>query len=345
MTTLRLLADDLTGALDSAARFVPLVGPVPTFWTVPPVLPAVAAIDGGTRERAPEMLQAMTDRLASTLDGADIAFKKIDSLLRGWVVAELNALMPRFDHCIVAPAFPFQGRITRGGRQLVRSDEGWRDVGVDLVAGLATWGDRLTICDAESDDDLDAIVARGRALGGRVLWCGTGGLAGALTGRQAVPCPNLPRPVLALIGSDHTVSAGQIAAAAGLGMHHVLRDATATTITRSLHNGGAVATVAVPPGTPRDRALSTITAAFVDLLRTVERPGTLIISGGETLRAVCVGLAGDRLDVDGEIEPGVPTSILRGGAFDGQRIVSKSGAFGGADFLTRTLGGAYASDR
>ena len=32
MARLRLLADDLTGALDSAARFVPLTGPVAVTW-------------------------------------------------------------------------------------------------------------------------------------------------------------------------------------------------------------------------------------------------------------------------------------------------------------------------
>jgi uncharacterized protein YgbK (DUF1537 family) len=39
--------------------------------------------------------------------------------------------------------------------------------------------------------------------------------------------------------------------------------------------------------------------------------------------------------VDGEVVPGVPTSILRGGDWDGQRVVSKSGAFGDAGFLAR----------
>ncbi len=348
MTTLRLLADDLTGALDSAAGFVPLVGTVPTFWRAPLAMPATAAIDGETREIAARELAAAMRALAPLLDGADIAFKKIDSLLRGWVVAELNELADRFDRCILAPAFPFQGRITRDGRQLVRSDAGWRDVGVDLAGGLARWGDRLTLCDAETDDDLDAIVARGRALHGRVLWCGTGGLAGALTGHLGVPRPHLPRPILALIGSDHAVSAAQIAAAARL--HHVLPATKRAAVARSpsgdrasvalsLRNGGAaVATAAVPSGVSRELALGVITAAFRDLLRTIERPGTLIVSGGETLRAMCGALAADRLDLDGEIEPGVPTSILRGGPFDGLRVVSKSGAFGGPDFLARMLG-------
>ena len=47
MTGLRVLADDLTGALDSAARFVPAAGPVPIFWKPPLALPATAAIDAG----------------------------------------------------------------------------------------------------------------------------------------------------------------------------------------------------------------------------------------------------------------------------------------------------------
>ena len=333
MTTLRLLADDLTGALDSAARFVPLVGVVPTYWSAPLVLPATAAIDGGTRDATAEVASAAMAALAPRLDGADIAFKKIDSLLRGWVVEELGALAERFDHCILAPAFPFQGRITRGGRQLVRSDAGWRDVGVDLADAIVAWGDRLTICDAESDADLDAVVASGRALPGHVLWCGTGGLAGALAGRRSGPCPTLPRPILAMIGTDHAVSMGQLKVVAGRHLH----GAHASLVAQALAEGDAAVTVAVPMGTPRAAALDRIVAAFTDILWSIERPGTLVISGGETLRALCIALAAERLDVDGEIEPGVPTSILRGGAFGGQRIVSKSGAFGGPEFLAALL--------
>jgi len=132
------------------------------------------------------------------------------------------------------------------------------------------------------------------------------------------------------------VSAGQLAAVARL--HHVLPEAGPAAITRALTEGAAAVTVAVPPGASRELALGRITASFINLLRTIERPGTLVVAGGETLRALCTGLAAERLEVDGEIEPGVPTSVLRGGAFDGQRIVSKSGAFGGADCLARLLG-------
>ena len=337
--TLRLVADDLTGALDSAARFVPLVGPVPVLWRGEK-LPPTAAVDAGTRDLGAAAVCAAMQRLAPLLHGADIAFKKIDSLLRGHVAAELAVCMAGFDHCVLAPAFPFQGRVTRGGRQFVRDGDRWRDCGVDLPAALRACGLTVPLRDAETDADLDAIVATGRALPGRVLWCGTGGLAGALAGRRVVPCPALPRPILALIGSDHGVSAGQLAAT-GHRLHRVAASGPheIAAIRRSLRSGAAAVCVALPDGMPRAEAAGRIGDCFAAVLAAVDRPGTLIVSGGETLRRLCDALGVARLDVDGEVAPGVPASILRGGAWDGQRVVSKSGAFGDAGFLARLFAG------
>ena len=304
---LRLLADDLTGALDSAARFVPLTGPLPVVWHDGDV-PGSAAIDSGTRDLSEEAARTRVAQFVPLLQGADIAFKKIDSLLRGHVALELAACMRLFDHCVLAPAFPFQRRITRGGRQLYRSGDMWRDTGVTLPG----------MRDAETDADLDAIVVEGRALSGHVLWCGTGGLAGALADRLPAPRPSLPKPVLALIGSDHPVSRAHVAAVPA-------------------HRRAAVVTCDLPAGTDRLAARQHIRSTFAAILRRAERPGTLFVTGGETLRDLCTELDATHLEVDGELEPGVPTSILRGGSWDGQRIVSKSGAFGDAGFLARLL--------
>jgi uncharacterized protein YgbK (DUF1537 family) len=307
VVTLRLLADDLTGALDSAARFVPLTGPLPIVWHDAGV-PGSAAIDSGTRDLAEAAAGTRIAQFAPLLQGADIAFKKIDSLLRGHVALELAACMRFFDYCVLAPAFPFQGRVTRGGRQLFHAGDTWHDTGVTLP----------DMRDAEADTDLDTIVADGRALTGRVLWCGTGGLAGALADHRPVPRPSLPPPILALIGSDHPVSRAHVAA--------VPADRRA-----------AVVACDLPPNTDRLAAREHIRATFAATLRQTERPGTLFVTGGETLRDLCSELGATRLEVDGELEPGVPTSILRGGSWDGQRIVSKSGAFGDAGFLARLL--------
>jgi D-threonate/D-erythronate kinase len=319
MTHLRLLADDLTGALDSAAGFVPLTGPVSVAWHAFAAQGSVA-FDSGTRDVPTEQIHESIERFSPLLDGGAPAFKKIDSLLRGHVALELAACMRGFDHCVLAPAFPFQGRITRNGRQLVWSGDDWRDTGVDLSAELRALGVAARVLDAETDADLDAIVADGRRLPGRVLWCGTGGLAGALAGYRPVPCPILPLPMLALVGSDHAVSRTQIAA-----------------VPAPLRN--ALITCEPPLGSNRHEARAHIGATFAALLGRVERPGTLFVTGGATLRDLCGSLGVTRIEVDGAVEPGVPTSLLRGGAWDGQRLVSKSGAFGDTGFLARLLKG------
>lgn len=276
--TLRLLADDLTGALDSAAWFVPKFGRIQVVWRDHDI-PASAAIDSGTRDA---FAQETIERFAPLLMDGEPAFKKIDSLLRGHVALEIAACARYFDRTVIALAFPAQGRITRGGRQLVRDGGKWRDVGT--LPGIR---------DAETDADLDALVAEERGKGGRVLWCGAGGLAAALAGRPPVPRPTLPKPLLALIGSKHPVSLAQIAAAQS------------------------------------DRVVTRI--------ESLTDAGTLIVSGGATLRDLCEVLGATHLELDGQLEPGVPTSVLRGGVCDGQRIVSKSGAFGDSDWLARLL--------
>jgi uncharacterized protein YgbK (DUF1537 family) len=321
MSRLRLLADDLTGALDSAARLVPLTGPIAVLWRDANLPPGNAAISSETRELDEAQARTEIARFAPLLADGAPAFKKIDSLLRGHVALELAGCMRWFDHCVLAPAFPFQGRITRGGRQLARVGDGWRDTGIDLPAAMRAHGFSVPLLDAETDADLDAIVAAGRQLPGRVLWCGTGGLAGALAGHRPVPFPPPPRPILALIGSDHPVSRAQLSA-----VPPALR--------------AAVSCCDLPPGIDRAGARLRIRETFAALLRNTEPSATLFVTGGATLRDVCDSLGASHLEVDGEIEPGVPTSILRGGAWEGQRIVSKSGAFGDTGLLARLLGEA-----
>lgn len=358
MVAVRVLADDLTGALDCAARFIALTGSMPVFWRPPQSLPVLdrssAAVDAGTREMEEATARQVNRGLAGLLCDADIAFKKLDSLLRGSPAAEISACLRFFDHCVIAPAFPYQGRVTRNGRQLVKlQGEAWRDCGVDLAAGLNAFGitvsprrsgkgavPGVSLWDAETEADLLAVVDATRELPGSVLWCGSGGLAGALAGAIAPPPPPLPRPILALIGSDHPASVAQLSAA----WAHVLRirrgdDDEVAPVARRLGRGAAAVTITLPPGLERGIARRQIAEGFAALLERIEPPGTLVIAGGETLRDVCDALGVDYLEVDGEVVPGVPTSVLNGGRWDGVTVVSKSGAFGDAGLLVRLLGG------
>jgi D-threonate/D-erythronate kinase len=352
---LRLLADDLTGALDSAATFATDASPVAVRWTGE--VPAVGAIafDSRTREVSADAARAAVAAWAPRVlaPGAGRAFKKIDSLLRGQEVAELDVILAvaKPSCCIIAPAFPAQGRITRDGRQHVRAADGERAVPTDLADGLRRVGHALARCragdpvpsgvslwDARSDADLDAIVAAAPDRDD-VLWVGSAGLAGALaravTGEGRAAASPLPRPILGLIGSDHPVTLAQLER---VGARHVrfgiLGREVADGLARLIAaQGVAFVSVDLPAGTPRQAAAAAIDARFGELLARVDRPGTLVASGGETLRGLCEALAADRLDVVGEVTPGVARSILRGGRWDGIVVVSKSGAFGGPDFL------------
>lgn len=346
---LRLLADDLTGALDSAAEFTGLFGPVRVAWHGDAA--GSLAIDTGTREATRGAALVALRAAAPMLAGATIAFKKLDSLLRGHPIAELAACRDGFRHVVLAPAFPAMGRITRAGTQYAEAPGGW-SARAALPALLAQEGlsarplpesgalpDGILVCDAERDGDLARIVARGLAAEGPVLWCGSGGLAGALASRHpATRDTTLRGPVLGLFGSDQGVTARQLAACGPLALR--LPDGGADSAARLAAlmraEGAALAGFTLPEGTPRAAAARHIATALHGLVVALPRPGTLIVAGGETLRALCEALGATALEATGLLAPGVPRSRLLGGRWDGVEVISKSGAFGG-DALWRDL--------
>ncbi len=357
--TLRLVADDLTGALDTAAEFVGLAGPVPVFWGGQPVgaLPPTAALDTGTREGTEAEAVAAAEASVPALRGANIAYKKLDSLLRGHTLLEGAACLRAggWTHGVFAPAFPYQARATRGGRQFARGpDGGWEPVSGDLVAAFAELGlparsgrldgplpPGLTVFDAETDADLAHVAALGRAAAEPVLWCGSGGLARALAGIAAAPRDAaLRRPVLGLFGSDQPATARQLAACGDASMRLPDGGPAAASVRQRLAERDVVlASLDLSPGLGREVAARRIAEEFGRLVRAVPRPGTLVAAGGETLKAVCLALGARWLVAVGQVAPGVPRSVMRGGAWDGLDVVSKSGAFGGEALWRDLLAG------
>ena len=105
---------------------------------------------------------------------------------------------------------------------------------------------------------------------------------------------------------------------------------------RLAERGVAMVSLHLPPDLDRATAARRIAEEFARLVQTVPRPGTLIVAGGETLKALCLALGARCLEAAGQVSPGVPRSAMRGGAWDGLDVVSKSGAFG-ADTLWRDL--------
>jgi D-threonate/D-erythronate kinase len=346
--TLRLLADDLTGALDTAAEFVGLCGPVETIWSRnAPNGAASIAFDSGTRERDRDEAVAAVAALGCRLREGTIAYKKVDSLMRGNWAAEFAACFRAggWRRAIVAPAFAYQGRRTEGGRQFARAADGsWLAVGEGIVESLRAEGlqvtaarpgdslaDRVTVFDATSEEDLRCVVEAARSAGESVLWCGSGGLAQALAQTTLVPTPALlEAPVLGLFGSDQAVTRAQLEAC----HEHWLRlgldpsgDMCRVAV-RLADTGIVLASFDLPAGTPRAEAARLIAGGIKALVAELDRPRTLFAAGGETLKALCLATGARALSATGRIVPGLPCSIMRGGRWDGVTVVSKSGAFG-----------------
>lgn len=356
MSSLRLLADDLTGALDTSAELVGQFGALEVSWSASSIAPSLSsfAIDSGTRELSSEQAFAIVQNLAPRLSGATIAYKKIDSLLRGPWVAELDACLRTgfWDACILAPAFVHQGRRTINGQQYARAaDGGWSAVGKKIVEQLqgqklqARQASPLTglqsginVFDAETDDDLDRIVEVGRSYSGKVLWCGSGGLAGALARGSGVSVSQeLKGPVLGIFGTDHRTTSLQLAACEPVMIRSADIAQDIDRIRQALDKGVAFVKLEMPTAVSRDEVTRRFSSAIALLSRSIEPPGSLIVAGGETLKAHMVAVGARALRVFGRLEPGIPKSVIEGGDWSGVEVISKSGAFGAADVLRKLL--------
>ena len=252
-----IIADDLTGALDVAG---PFASRGHRTWVVvdegkcdAAVLQGaeVVSINSASRHLAPavaaESIRRISGRLCSP--STQVAIKKIDSTLRGNVVAETLAMMDATgrSNAILAPAFPAQGRTFVDGVVYVNgvplSRTGFaRDalsppplepldvvfrsqapgakvfkVSADGPFELAARdeGQRVFIVDGQSDADLQRTV---EALAQRLSDCilvGSAGVAAAVA-RVCMPSgPARPRPVasgqlLVVVGSRAEQSALQV---------------------------------------------------------------------------------------------------------------------------------------
>jgi D-threonate/D-erythronate kinase len=357
-----ILADDLTGALDTAGAFASAQHPIQAFWAGgSPGEGAGFALDSETRDVPVGEAEASVARLLPRLLAGGIPYKKIDSLLRGNTVAEI-AVCGRcrgFGSIVVAPAFPAQGRITREGRQYAAAPSGpWRQVGPSIPEGLRersvtsrlikrggrTDGGGVIVCDAETEEDLAAIVGSRANLDPPVLWCGSAGLARAVAGVHGTV--ELPRGVsaLALIGSPHPVARQQVRRLAAMRQELVVtldsssdvEDAVTSLAARLAAHGRAALALALP-ALSRDAADALLRSVCTGIERAVAPPGLLVIGGGGTLVGFADAVGATRIETVGEWRPGIPLSRFRDGRWRGTVILSKSGAFGGEETLVEVF--------
>jgi uncharacterized protein YgbK (DUF1537 family) len=227
----------------------------------------------------------------------------------------------------------------------------------ERLRDCTTKGVQAVVCDAELDADLDAIAAASLPLQHPRIFVGSAGLMRALVRAQGFPSAStqgsigmqVTRPVLIAVGSaSHSsrdqfkILAGQINLVAITVAQSTLRQEQGSedlqrvsqALDRALSSGADVA-VSIDAQSPVELSEAPrLVAALAELLSPMlPRIGGLVVTGGETARALLVRSGVSGLQMRGEVEPGVPLGISIGKV--AIPIITKAGAFGNPLTLVR----------
>lgn len=349
-----ILADDLTGACDSAAAFLgekrrarvwlqdgryDLYSNADVWSFSTESRNEVAAV-------AAKCVKKIAEELRRMLPAATF-FKKVDSAGRGHFGEEMEAARVAIgaDVTVYAPAFPAAGRCVLNGELHVWDATGKiaktrlrdilppemeertalipagrdSDVEKSLVDAIAR-GRHILLCDAGSSVDLERVVRVARTLPLRMLWAGSAGLGIELARtlapgiHEAAADTCRGGKTLIFCGTPHPLTRMQ--------MDRLSKAEAAV----QMH----CVVASVRCGVSSDDELRRI---FSD----AGQVGSLVLTGGDTAAMVLRALDTKSIEVAGEMATGVPWGILHGGLADGCIVVTKSGGFGDEQVLINAL--------
>lgn len=404
MTTRKLgiVADDLTGAMDSSSYFASLG--FSTVVVLDPNYSCDAAILVTTTNSRAEDPEVACERVRRAMHGmaGRVVYKKIDSTLRGNIGEELQVIAEAIasEKTVVAPAFPAVGRTTMDGVLLVNgvpvaetqfaSDpispvkessiprllEQSMDCAVGRVSieeiesgpealkqAIDDKPESTVVCDVTEPSHLNGIARAAALAEGRWLLCGSGGLARELhvllagvPGAGGIQPKKQPAgPALVVVGTRNQVAASQLNRAhneVGIPVLHleteklnteeilsgkpesVLKEADAL-----IDKGKGIAITSTfsqyVPGLKQ--AMPAVMAEIVAGVLASHEFAGLFLSGGDIALEVCRRVQVSAIQVNGEIEPGVPAGELIGGRYQGKRVVTKAGGFGTEEALVKSI--------
>lgn len=356
----RIVTDDFTSATDGLAGFtclpggahVVLDGQGPDPVELRPHLAAAFSVSTESRHCPPDVAASRVRDWVFRWRHADLLLKQFDSTLRGPLAAECAAawMASGRTRLLVAPAFPAAGRTTRLGSVLLGdlpvhltafaadphfpvSESSvaklFDAVGLklqlaanaDAAQSLFAAGQNAVLVDAQSEQDLVTLAQRFVA-DRSVLWAGSTGIARALA--TAVG----QRQQLSPAAWSHCTSPWVL-----IGSRHPISRAQAERL-RADHPGLEVLctpdNLVDPDSASLELAEQAARAVMTGLC------DGLLVTGGETASVLSETLGARQLELIGEVEPGVPLSLLHVGE---RRIalVTKAGGFGDAQTLHRCV--------
>lgn len=370
--SISILADDLTGAADSAARCHNAGLSASVLLKPQRSNSTVTALSSDSRWLSPnQAAQSVRDTLANyPAPSNTLWYKKIDSTLRGNLGSELDAMCSELghQHAIISPAFPAQQRGLEQAR--LRSPTSQTDTdllallraqsharlahialthvreGTDVLACLLTQHSHqaeFLVVDALSENDLESLVLAAKQALPQALLCGSAGLIGALARSltaepQGKPTQAILGPALIVVGSASAMAQQQIAYLGQIQRIQVepgARYQTKTNASDLLLHLPPAATTAQLDG-PHARALAKQLAQAAYQQFCAQRPALLVLVGGDTTAAVLEALQVEHLEIVRELLPGMP--LCRANSPHGMlALVLKAGSHGQADSLAQLL--------
>jgi uncharacterized protein YgbK (DUF1537 family) len=360
------LADDLTGALETGAKFAAACIPslVTTELSLSPAGLAerfeVLVIDTETRHVDSAAAAGLVRSLAfeARRKSVNLVYKKTDSTLRGNIGSELGALLEAYSGAplFYVPAYPETGRTVREGVLLVQGvpvsgttfgKDPLNPVATSFIPDALAQGCRMPVrhgvrqerpievavyvYDGECNADI-AVVARVLLeMPGVKLAAGPAAFAAEIAALLSPGGePDLGWPVidhcLVVNGSLHAASLGQVRHAVENGWRSVAAGASVS--------GWAVLDTeeCAAAGTGLEIA-ARIGQAVRDTVRQA-RLEALVIFGGDTAWGVLSALGFPALEPLGEVMPGVPVSRFEVGGRP-LHLITKAGGFGTPYLLDR----------
>lgn len=329
---LAILADDLTGALDSAAPFAArglradIALNLGAITDIVADAPDVISINLNTREIGADGARIATAAAIRLLPTGTRLFKKVDSRLKGNIVAELDAMT--YSRALAAPAIPAFDRMVEAGHVIGHGVEKPISIANRFGSHFARINAPDTRTHADMEDALDAAERDGTD-----LLIGARGLAEALADRMTKGAPSNVATIPAgraifVIGSRDPITLAQIdALCVAVDLHYVA--APNGQPSGSLQADAALTLIQATPGAQTVNPQAVADALAEGLKESLSRnDDTLLLSGGATADAVMRSLGVSRLHLHGECLPGLGVASA-----NGRTIIAKSGGFGHPDTL------------
>jgi uncharacterized protein YgbK (DUF1537 family) len=244
MSRIGIIADDLTGAGDTAVQFVRAGWDTELQLRPCATRASVIAVTTDSRNQSAEEAGAAVTATVNRLREAGIThvYKKIDSTLRGQVRAEVHATLESWSPraiAIVCPAFPAAGRVVVNGELRVGGTPvaattvgrdpvtpvteshiptllgasqiaGHSDETASLLAERITRSGRVVVVDASTDEDLRRLADAIALLGVNAVPVGSAGLAHHLA--SAWKADREAAPALVIVTSQQEIARRQAAA-------------------------------------------------------------------------------------------------------------------------------------